>query len=200
MKVSRGERHGDDVGAQSTSLPVLSSDTAVVAQDFNALYDRYFHEVVRWCRSMGVPASELEDLAQEVFVVAARKLDGFDWQNPAGWLYRITSLIVRRSRRRPWFKYLFARRQEVETDSFEWMGGGPFESYERKQAQALLQKILLQMSEKRRVAFVLFEVEGYSGEEMAQLLDIPLATVWTRLYHARQEFLTMAKALGEEVK
>ncbi len=69
-----------------------------------------------------------------------------------------------------------------------------------QQAQALLQKILLKMSEKRRVAFVLFEVEGYSGEEMAKLLEIPLATVWTRLYHARQEFFTLAKALGEEVK
>ena len=44
------------------------------------------------------------------------------------------------------------------------------------------------MSEKLRTAFVLFEIEGYSGEEIARIQDIPLGTVWTRLHLARKEF------------
>ena len=44
------------------------------------------------------------------------------------------------------------------------------------------------MSEKLRSTFVLFEIEGYSGEEIARIQDIPLGTVWTRLHHARKDF------------
>jgi RNA polymerase sigma-70 factor (ECF subfamily) len=48
------------------------------------------------------------------------------------------------------------------------------------------------------VAFSLYEIEGYSGEEIAQLLDVPVATVWTRLHHARKEFLARVAELKEE--
>ena len=47
------------------------------------------------------------------------------------------------------------------------------------------------MSDVRRTTFILFEVEGYSGEEIAELQGIPLNTVWTRLHHARKEFLRL---------
>jgi DNA-directed RNA polymerase specialized sigma24 family protein len=49
------------------------------------------------------------------------------------------------------------------------------------------------MSEKLRTAFILFEIEGYSGEEIARSQDIPLGTVWTRLYQARKEFWKLVK-------
>ena len=60
---------------------------------------------------------------------------------------------------------------------------GPQEVLERKEARRLVYQALDQMSEKQRSAFVLFELEGYSGEEIAQLLQIPVATVWTRPHH-----------------
>ena len=44
----------------------------------------------------------------------------------------------------------------------------------------------------RRSAFVLFEIEGLSGEEIARIQSIPLNTVWTRLHHARREFFALA--------
>ena len=54
------------------------------------------------------------------------------------------------------------------------------------------------MSDVRRTAFVLFEIEGYSGEEIAELEQIPLATVYTRLHHARKDFLRLtAEITGE---
>ena len=167
----------------------------MAALDITALYERYFYEVVRWARALGAPAAELEDVAQEVFVVAGRKLESFDGGKPAAWLYRITQLTIRRNRARPWYKYLFSsRRQDVEADTFEWVGGGPEESLQRKEAQALVQRLLGRLSEKRRTVFVLYELEGYSGEQMAQFLDIPLATVWTRLFHARKEFFALVEA------
>jgi RNA polymerase sigma-70 factor, ECF subfamily len=54
------------------------------------------------------------------------------------------------------------------------------------------------MSEKRRAAFILFEIEGYSGEEIARIHGIPLKTVWTRLHHARKDFLRIASDLPTE--
>jgi RNA polymerase sigma-70 factor (ECF subfamily) len=53
------------------------------------------------------------------------------------------------------------------------------------------------MSEKRRTTLVLFEIEGYSGEEIARIQDIPLATVWTRLHHARKDFFKLVKDHAE---
>jgi RNA polymerase sigma-70 factor (ECF subfamily) len=47
------------------------------------------------------------------------------------------------------------------------------------------------MSERRRSVFFLFEVEGHSGEEIADMLDVPMNTVWTRLHHARKDFFEL---------
>jgi len=42
--------------------------------------------------------------------------------------------------------------------------------------------------------FVLFEIEGYTGEEIAGLQGIPVATVWTRLHHARRDLAVLVAA------
>jgi RNA polymerase sigma-70 factor (ECF subfamily) len=47
------------------------------------------------------------------------------------------------------------------------------------------------MSDKRRTVFALFEVEGYGGEEIADILDVPINTVWTRLHYARKDFFAL---------
>ena len=56
--------------------------------------------------------------------------------------------------------------------------------------------MLGKMSEVRRTTFILFEIEGYSGEEIAEMQGIPLNTVWTRLHHARKEFLRLVAESG----
>src|SRR5678815_2164726 len=81
---------------------------------FRAIYDAWFDDVTRWLYALGVPSSDTEDLAQEIFLVVRRKLAAFDGGNLAGWLYRITQLTVRDHRRRAWFKNLTQRRKEVE--------------------------------------------------------------------------------------
>lgn len=165
---------------------------------FDAVYSRRFHDVERWLRALGVPPSEREDVAQDVFMVVQRKLDAFDGENLLGWLFRITTRVASDWRRRAWFKNLFSKRREVDLDGFEWAGQGPAEAVERQQEQQRLAALLRKMSDKRRTAFVLFEVEGYSGEEVAAMLDVPVATVWTRLFHARKEFLALVDELRRQ--
>ena len=74
----------------------------------------------------------------------------------------------------------------------------PSQILERREAERALSSILSDMSDVRRTAFLLFEVEGYSGEEIAELEGIPVNTVWTRLHHARKDFLRLVQKAREE--
>ena len=155
---------------------------------FRDIYDRWFDDVVRWLYALGMPSSDTEDLAQEIFLVVRRKLDRFDGGNLAGWLYRIAQLTVRDHRRRAWFKNLMLRRRNVDFARVEMTTPGPEVRYDDAQRRRQFQALVANMSEKLRTTFVLFEIEGYSGEEIARIQDVPLGTVWTRLHHARKEF------------
>lgn len=72
------------------------------------------------------------------------------------------------------------------------------EALEARERRDVLDGILGRMSDKRRATFVLFEVEGYSGDEIAQIQSLPVKTVWTRLHHARKDFLRMVSELPSE--
>lgn len=155
---------------------------------FQEIYENWFDGVVRWLYALGMPASDTQDLAQEIFLVVRRGLSDFDGGNLPGWLYRITELTVRDHRRRAWFKNLTSRRQDLDLSELPHTSEGPARAYEQSERRRLFQSLIGRMSEKRRTTFVLFEIEGYSGEEIAQLHDVPLGTVWTRLHHARKDF------------
>lgn len=158
--------------------------------DFASLYDAWFDHVARWLRALGAPDADLEDLAQEVFLVVRRRLPDFDGRNVAGWLHRIASRQVVQHRRRQWIKRVFSLPPGIDVDELPSRSQSAELHVELKEQQRLLEHLLGRMSEKRRVVFVLFEVEGYSGEEIADILDVPVNTVWTRLFHARKDFFT----------
>jgi RNA polymerase sigma-70 factor (ECF subfamily) len=160
---------------------------------FSEIYERWFEDVVRWLYALGVPSSDSEDLAQEIFLVVRRKLDRFDGGNLAGWLYRISQLTVRDHRRRAWFKNLTVRRRDVDVVRAGLTSPSPAARYEEEENRRFVQTLVARMSEKLRTAFILFEIEGYSGEEIARIQDIPLGTVWTRLHLARKEFWKLLK-------
>jgi RNA polymerase sigma-70 factor (ECF subfamily) len=157
--------------------------------DFTHVYSTFFSHVVRWIRALGGPIADLEDIAQEVFLVVRRRLPQFDGENLVGWLYQITRYTVRDHRRRAWFRHVLSGRRDIDLDDMPHSQDGPAAHLDKKEAQRVVHDLLSRMSDKRRTAFVLFEIEGYSGEEIALMQDIPVSTVWTRLYHARRDFL-----------
>ena len=161
--------------------------------DFRSFYDAWFEDVSRWARALGGLEADREDIVQEVFLVVRRRFAAFDGVNPAGWLYRITRRQVRDFRRRSWVKHIFTRRRFAEPDALPGGGGGPAAALEDKEKQRILHAILDKMHEDRRGAFVLFEIDGLSGEEIARIQNIPVNTVWTRLHHARKEFFRLAE-------
>jgi RNA polymerase sigma-70 factor (ECF subfamily) len=169
----------------------VSGPGASDGQRFAALYDEWFADVSRWLRALGAPDADTEDLAQEVFLVVRRRLHAFDGGNVAGWLYTIASRQVAAHRRRRWFKSVLSRRPAIELEDLPDAAAGPAAELEQRDKQRLLQRLIGRMGDTRRATFVLFEIEGYSGDEIARLQGIPVATVWTRLHHARKEFFAL---------
>lgn len=165
-------------------------------KDFEQLYAAYFHHVTRWVRAFGCPPADVDDVAQETFLIARKRLQQFEGGNAAGWLYRIAQHVTRAHRRRAWLRRVLHRDPDSRTSA---SGASPIEALEQREARAQMQDILSRMTQRRRTAFFLFEVEGYTGEEIAELEGVAVNTIYTRLHHARREFMTLlARSEAEE--
>jgi RNA polymerase sigma-70 factor (ECF subfamily) len=127
--------------------------------------------------------------------VVRRRISSFAGPSLAAWLYGITRKTVSDYRRRAWVRRLFSgkHRSLDALSAAEQVSG--VDAVERWEARRILQRVFEQMSHVRRSAFILFEIEGYSGEEIAELEQIPVATVYTRLHHARRDFLRLTAAM-----
>jgi RNA polymerase sigma-70 factor, ECF subfamily len=148
------------------------------------LYARYSRVIAHFLRRLGVAPDALDDAVQEVFLQAFRSLDKFRGDAAIKtWLYRLAVTQARRSRE----KARFVRRirqllaLEVRSDSdFCVLYSG--------REQSLLQAALDQLTELEREAFVLYELEGQGGVELAAIFGCPEATVYRRLHDARKKF------------
>jgi RNA polymerase sigma-70 factor (ECF subfamily) len=180
--------------ASGESEPQLPEERA--RPSFDGVYRTCFVDVARWVRALGANDADVEDLTQEIFIIVRRKLASFDGRNLPGFLYRIAHRTVRDHRQSAWFRNLLGKRAPLP----ELTAPGPsgLQWMQQKERRKVLESILARMSEKRRTTFVLFEIEGYSGEEIAQIQSLPLKTVWTRLHHARKDFMRMVSALPSE--
>ncbi len=162
---------------------------------FENVYQTWFHEVCRWSRALGGLNADVEDIAQEVFLVVRRKLDDFDGQHLRAWLYRITQRTVSDYRRRAWFRRV-VRPAAGFLNQLVDPADGPREIVQKREVELHVAEVLDKMSTVRRTAFILFEIEGYSGEEIADLEQISVATVYTRLHHARKDFFKLIARRG----
>jgi len=160
---------------------------------FRALYEAHFDLVFRSCRRLGLPDADAEDATQETFVVAARKLRTFSEGKLSTWLYRIAANLVsarhRRRRVREALTALWGGHEEPPSPS-------PERVYESREAARRVGEVLSRMAPKKREVFALFELEGLSGEEIAERVGCKVDTVWTRLWHARRDFERIARKRG----
>jgi RNA polymerase sigma-70 factor (ECF subfamily) len=179
---------------ESDELALIAQCKAGDEAASRRLYLRHVPAVYRWARRLGTPAAELADVTQEVFTKAFRHLDRFQEGAFEHWLSRICTNVVtdhhRRRRVREAFGALFSPAETDETAS------GPERDLQRSQAETQVAQILSRMRPKHREVFVLFELERLTGEEIAQRLGCPKATVRTRLFHAREAFLRIGRQRG----
>jgi len=165
---------------------------------FEDVFRAHSRTVGRWTSRLLGPGGDCEDATQEVFLVVRRKLPQFDGQAAiTTWLYEITLRVVSDwRRRRRWWWWITGRGQhpgrggnsvpaplaQVETPD-------PVARLEGRERVLLLYRVLDGLAEVYRTTFILFELEGLSGEEIAALTGTRLATVWVRLTRARRLFI-----------
>jgi RNA polymerase sigma-70 factor (ECF subfamily) len=188
-----------NVATGRLATPEREREALDQSPSFEAVYAECFHDVSRWARAMGGNEADLDDLAQDVFLIVRRKLSHFDGRNLRGWLYRITQRTVRDHRRAGWFRSLLRRHSPRDPErallGLVEPGPGPAERLEQREAERTLSLVLSKMRDKHRTVFVLFEIEGYTGDEIAELEGVPVNTIWTRLHHARKDFAGIVAAL-----
>ncbi|RYZ08428.1 MAG: RNA polymerase sigma factor [Myxococcales bacterium] len=149
-----------------------------------SLYARHARTIAHFLRRLGVPQDALDDALQEVFLQAFRSLDRFRGEAAIRtWLYRLAVTQARRSREKARFarriRQLLALEVASDTELYEGHAG---------QAERLLQSALERLTALEREAFVLYELEGQSGAELAAIFGCPEATVYRRLHDARKKF------------
>lgn len=153
------------------------------------LVEAHFDFVWRSLRRLGLSNADSDDAAQQVFWVAARKVDTIEPGRERAFLFgtalRVASDVRRAAARRP-------ETSSDRTDVHDPLPS-PEELTERRQARALLDEILDSMPMDMRTVFVLFELEELGVNEIAVMCEIPIGTVASRLRRARQLFRTAAK-------
>jgi RNA polymerase sigma-70 factor, ECF subfamily len=155
-----------------------------------SLYSRYARSTAHFLQRLGVAPEALDDAVQEVFLQAFRSLDKFRGEAAIKtWLCRLAVTQARRSRE----KARFARRIR-QLLALEVAPQPAWDDPQPGQPERLLQSGLSQLTALEREAFVLYELEGQGGTELATILGCPEATVYRRLHDARKKFQTFIES------
>ncbi len=152
-----------------------------------AIYSRHADFVWRTLLRMGVPRADIGDAMQDVFLVVHEQLVRFEGRCALNtWLFTICRSVATRRRRQ------YRREREASTeppdDEIIDLRADVGRAAEHNQKLALLESILQSLEANQRTIFILFELEKMSGEDISQVLNIPLGTVYSRLQLARSSF------------
>lgn len=155
------------------------------AAAWRKLHSRYYPVAAAFLRKLGVAEHDLDDATQEVFLQVYKYLPKFRRQAELStWVYRICISEARRVRRRSRVTDTLLRMLSFSPSAS--LVSGP--SYSEDAARRRIGAALSSLSEGERAAFVLYEMEGVPGRQIAEILKCPEATVWRRLHYARQTF------------
>jgi RNA polymerase sigma-70 factor (ECF subfamily) len=156
------------------------------------VYDQTAEFVWRALQRLGVAQADLDDVLQEVFVVVHKKLRTYDERcKLTTWLFGICVRVASRHRQRAHLH----RESLTDTVPESVDVVTPEQQTSRRQAIAQLELLLSRLSTEKRVTFVMFELERMSCEEIAELTDVPVGTVYSRLHAARKEFSAAVERL-----
>jgi RNA polymerase sigma-70 factor (ECF subfamily) len=189
--VASGASDREANGASAVGHDAVSS--LALAPRLRALVDAHYSSIWRLLRRLGVPESQLDDAAQEVFWVATRRLVDVRSGSEHAFLYGIALRVASEERRRQQRRPELAG-GEALVDIADTRPSAE-EQLDQRRARELLDDVLDAMPYELRMVFVLFELEGLEAREIAEVIGTPVGTVSSRLRRARDEFSALSRRM-----
>lgn len=160
---------------------------------FDALYERYFREVLAYCMRRG-PTDDAYDSANEVFAIAWRRIEDVPHGESARpWLFVVARRVLYRRRRG---LKRFRRLADKVGSLSETRQPDPIEVVVRHAEFDGIVEAASQLSSQDREVLMLAAWEGLPHREIAQILDCSIAAVDQRLHRAKQRLAKQYRALG----
>jgi RNA polymerase sigma-70 factor, ECF subfamily len=197
-RVDRCEESHTSGGAVAIATPQCSAESPLPQA---VLPSGWFHSYVdllwRVVTRLGVPAHSAEDIVQECFMVASRRRADIVAGRERRFLVATAVRLSANYRRLAFVRHEVAQTEWVDQCAPVALDAEQLLCARREQEQ--LQQLLLELPAARRCVFVLYELEGFTVPEIAELLGVPLGTVASRLGRARSQFSQAAQALQEKL-
>ena len=169
-----------------------ASSVRVGEQSIESLVQEHYGFVWRVLRGLGLSPPDADDAAQQVFMIAARKLHSIAPESARSFVYGSALRVANNARRG------VQRRREVLSedapDLEEPESLGPEHKTELVEARALLSELLSELPAKFRRVLILAELEQLEVPEIAALEGLPVGTAASRLRFARQHFRALLEA------
>jgi len=165
--------------------------------DLRALFTTHYGSIWRLLRRLGVRSAQLDDAAQEVFWVAARRASDIKPGSEQSFLYGVALRVAAQEAKKQRAAEPLADAEAIPrlTD----LGPSPEEQLAQRQAREVLDEVLDALPTELRAVFVLFELEGLEVREIAEIQQLPLGTASSRLRRAREEFSALAKRVRAQL-
>jgi len=169
--------------------PPLSAETRA---HWEALYVANHQLIWRTLRRTGFSPDAAAEATQQAFLISVQRADDVRAGSEKAFLFstaiRVAKTLARKHRR-------IELKEDLESPDF----GVAAEALDRRQhALKILDRVLQQLDEDLVIVFSLFEIEGFSSPEIAEMLTIPLGTVASRLRRAREAFRALTARLELE--
>jgi RNA polymerase sigma-70 factor, ECF subfamily len=168
---------------------------------FEELVLQYQDRIYNLCCHMLGNTHDAQDAAQDTFIKAYRNLAKFVPEASLyTWLYRIATNTCLDYKKTPFFESLLKTSDEGDEYLAEQISHEPSPErlYESKQTGYALQKSLKLLSPKLRAIIILKEIEGLPYEKIAEVLDISIGTVKSRISRAREELRELMEEFREQ--
>jgi RNA polymerase sigma-70 factor, ECF subfamily len=154
--------------------------------DIRSIYDAHGDFIWLSLQRLGVQPADMDDVAQEVFMIVHRRLDSFDRKTRlATWLFGICLRVAANYRRRS-----RARHEVLAGDAHDDRPStlvAADDLLARREERHFAEWALSHLDVEKRATFVMFEVESLACEEIAKIMNVPLGTVYSRLHAARRQ-------------
>jgi RNA polymerase sigma-70 factor, ECF subfamily len=190
---------GDQKSAGEPPLPIVDDSQAsrgapprAAVESFPEIFQQHGRFLWRTLMNLGVPGHDAQDLCQEVMLTVHRRLPDFDGRSLRGWLYGICVRVASDYR-----KSARVRRELVAQDPPDvGLEAEQPEQVERARRLDRVLTALKSLSEEKRTAFVLYEVEELTLAEVSEAVGAPLQTVYSRIKAARDALRLELSAEG----